>query len=208
MLANVSRARPFSSFCSLPPGIFKNGIARKDENGTVLWQPTMQDGSYAEPYRFKPFGTTKVELEGILQDCATSLCPLAERIPERGHHDENETRRMFDQGKLEASDVRWKCGILWLILYILCDENVSWMTARKLTVWFLFGCIFDSLVMVILGAPTQSCSVHDMHLIHTKKCQIHHCQKSRRYGTVIFYVMYQCSMYIITDIQNKSHIIW
>lgn len=49
-------------------GVFKNGIARKHENGTVLWQPKMQNGSYAEPYRFKPFGTTKVEVDGILQD--------------------------------------------------------------------------------------------------------------------------------------------
>ena len=49
-------------------GVFKNGIARKHENGTVLWQPTMRNGSYAEAYRFKPFGTTKVEVDGILQD--------------------------------------------------------------------------------------------------------------------------------------------
>lgn len=71
-------------------GVFKNGIARKDENGTVLWQPTMQDGSYAEPYRFKPFGTTKVEVDGILQDCTALLCPFGEIIPERGHHGDND----------------------------------------------------------------------------------------------------------------------
>lgn len=71
-------------------GVFKNGIARKHENGTVLWQPKMQNGSYAEPYRFKPFGTTKVEVDGILQECTAFLCPFAERIPERGHHGDND----------------------------------------------------------------------------------------------------------------------
>ena len=50
------------------PGIFKNGISRRDpSNGSILWQPTMQDGSYAEPYRFKSFGTTHVEQYGILK---------------------------------------------------------------------------------------------------------------------------------------------
>ena len=33
----------------------------------------MQNGSYAEPYRFKPFGTTKVEVDGILQDRESTL---------------------------------------------------------------------------------------------------------------------------------------
>lgn len=72
-------------------GIFKNGVSRRDpSNGSILWQPTMQDGSYAEPYRFKSFGTTHVEHDGILKACTRDLCPHAELIPAKGHHGEND----------------------------------------------------------------------------------------------------------------------
>ena len=69
-------------------GVFLNGVSRKDENETIIWQPTMNDGSYAEPYRFKPFGSTEVidKSTGEFTPCTPELCPRAERIPEFGHH--------------------------------------------------------------------------------------------------------------------------
>ncbi|CAJ1381343.1 unnamed protein product [Effrenium voratum] len=69
-------------------GLFQSGISRTDANGTV-WRPTMQDGSYAEPYRFKPFGSTEMDVAGLhgLQECGEpARCPLAEVIPPQGHH--------------------------------------------------------------------------------------------------------------------------
>jgi len=76
-----------------PPGCWKgvfldpDGVSRKDENGTVIWQPTMKNGDYAEPYRFKPFGSQNVidPVTGELTKCTPKLCPKAERIPDAGH---------------------------------------------------------------------------------------------------------------------------
>jgi len=81
-----------------PPGGWKkvflneNGVSRKDENGTVIWRPTMKSGEYAEPYRFKPFGSTKVvdRTTGMLKPCTLQSCPNAEVIPARGHHGDND----------------------------------------------------------------------------------------------------------------------
>lgn len=72
-------------------GIFRNkhdGISRKDESGTVVWKPTFKSGKYAEPYRFKTFGSTQVidSQSGTFKDCTRELCPKAERIPLKGHH--------------------------------------------------------------------------------------------------------------------------
>lgn len=64
----------------------------------------MLDGSYAEPYRFKPFGTTHVEHSGTLkagcfsrrhfaEECTLAFCPAAEYIPTWGPH---------------GSDVAWR----------------------------------------------------------------------------------------------------
>lgn len=62
---------------------------RKDENGTVIWQPRLKSGEIVEPYRFKPFGsTTYFDREtGEEKECTESTCPKAEPIPARGHDD-------------------------------------------------------------------------------------------------------------------------
>lgn len=81
-----------------PPGSWKrlfltpNGVHRADENGTVLWQPTFENGEYAEPYRFRPFGSLKVvdRSTGKLTECTPKLCPKAEPIPARGHLSDND----------------------------------------------------------------------------------------------------------------------
>ena len=67
------------------------GVARRnetdwtvltDENGKPLWRPTMKDGSYAEPYRFRPFGSLRVvdRKSGEFVECAPDTCPKGERI--------------------------------------------------------------------------------------------------------------------------------
>ncbi|CAK9074804.1 unnamed protein product [Durusdinium trenchii] len=81
-------------------GIFLNGVARRSSNGTVLWEPKMLDGSYAEPYRFKPFGTTQVEKDGILEECTPAMCPFAETIPLRGHHGNDDRARILPASPL------------------------------------------------------------------------------------------------------------
>jgi len=54
----------------------------KDENGEPLWRPTMKDGSYAEPYRLKPFGSLEVVNRDTdeFEDCAPETCPKGEQI--------------------------------------------------------------------------------------------------------------------------------
>jgi hypothetical protein len=58
----------------------------------VIWQPTMKSGEYAEPYRFKAFGSTHVidRATGEFRPCTTKLCPKAEIIPKRGHHGDSD----------------------------------------------------------------------------------------------------------------------
>ena len=79
-----------------PPGdwkpIFLTGVSRKDQNGTTVWQPTMQNGEYALPYRFKPFGSLEVfdRRSGAMTPCTADLCPKAEVVPIRGHHGDND----------------------------------------------------------------------------------------------------------------------
>ncbi len=75
-----------------PPGCWKSlflpgGGVKREVNGTVVWRPTMKDGTYAEPYRFLPFGTTKVlnPTTGELEECNEKNCPNAEPIPKKGH---------------------------------------------------------------------------------------------------------------------------
>ena len=82
-----------------PPGCHKSifvgseagGVARRnetdwtvltDENGIPLWRPKMKDGSYAEPYRLKPFGSLNVVNRGTdqFEECAPDTCPKGERI--------------------------------------------------------------------------------------------------------------------------------
>lgn len=71
-----------------PPGCWKGafvnskegGVARRDANGTAIWRPTMKDGSYAEPYRLRPFGSLEVtnkETDEFVK-CAPDTCPKGE----------------------------------------------------------------------------------------------------------------------------------
>ncbi|MGK3739783.1 MAG: hypothetical protein ACI8RD_004614 [Bacillariaceae sp.] len=62
-----------------------DGSVLRNENGTALWRPTMKDGSYAEPYRLKPFGSLNVvdRVSGEFQECAPDTCGKGEIIPSR-----------------------------------------------------------------------------------------------------------------------------
>jgi hypothetical protein len=113
-----------------PPGCFKgiflspDGVSRKDANGTVVWRPTMKSGLYAEPYRFKPFGSTVVFDKATKQmtPCNVDLCPMAEKVPPWGHF--NDTDRaailkpspiageLINRGKL----IRKRCRCLMYML--------------------------------------------------------------------------------------------
>ena len=81
-----------------PPGTWKrvfltpDGVHRSDANGTVVWRPTMKNGEYAEPYRFRPFGSTEVHdrATGQMVPCTPKLCPKAEAVPTRGHHGDDD----------------------------------------------------------------------------------------------------------------------
>lgn len=68
-------------------GVFLNGVSRRDANDTIIWQPTMKNGDYAEPYRFRPFGSLDVvnRTTGDFVTCTPELCPKAEVVPLRGH---------------------------------------------------------------------------------------------------------------------------
>lgn len=91
-----------------PPGCFKgvflssDGVSRKDSEGNVTWRPTMKSGEYAEPYRFKPFGSTLVQdkLTGQMKDCTRDLCPKAEMIPARGHLGDSDRARVLKPSPL------------------------------------------------------------------------------------------------------------
>eukprot|EP00571_Detonula_confervacea_P002410 CAMPEP_0172315400 /NCGR_PEP_ID=MMETSP1058-20130122/25061_1 /TAXON_ID=83371 /ORGANISM="Detonula confervacea, Strain CCMP 353" /LENGTH=1336 /DNA_ID=CAMNT_0013029473 /DNA_START=176 /DNA_END=4186 /DNA_ORIENTATION=+ len=88
-----------------PPGCWKGvfvnsdegGIARRDENGTAIWRPTMKDGSYAEPYRLKPFGSLKVVHRDTdqFEECAPDTCPKGERIPSPSGLDPDDRARIL-----------------------------------------------------------------------------------------------------------------
>lgn len=111
-----------------PPGCWKgvflgeDGVSRKDSNGTVVWRPTMKSGEYAEPYRFKPFGSTSVvdRQTGELRECTPELCPKAEEIPSRGHFSDSDRASLLPpsplQGKLiNRAPFYWSGGLGTLI---------------------------------------------------------------------------------------------
>ena len=108
-----------------PPGcwkqVFKKGVNRKDVNGTIVWQPTMKSGEYAEPYRFKPFGSTEVvDSTGKLTPCTKELCPKGELIPAKGHHGDNDRASILPEspskGKLiNRAPFYWSGGLGTLI---------------------------------------------------------------------------------------------
>lgn len=58
------------------------GPVLRDENGDALWRPTFKDGSYAEPYRLKPFGSLEVvdRDSGDVVECGPKTCPKGEKI--------------------------------------------------------------------------------------------------------------------------------
>ena len=64
--------------------INKDGSVQKNETtGEVLWRPTMKDGSYAEPYHMKPFGSFSVVncATDQYEKCAPDTCPEGEHTP-------------------------------------------------------------------------------------------------------------------------------
>ncbi len=65
---------------------WRNGdgtVKRNETTGEALWKPTMRDGSYAEPYRLKSFGSLSVinRETDQLEECAPDNCPKGELIP-------------------------------------------------------------------------------------------------------------------------------
>eukprot|EP00930_Biecheleria_cincta_P068366 TRINITY_DN5574_c0_g1_i4.p1 TRINITY_DN5574_c0_g1~~TRINITY_DN5574_c0_g1_i4.p1 ORF type:complete len:1004 (+),score=184.27 TRINITY_DN5574_c0_g1_i4:103-3114(+) len=67
-------------------GVFLDQVARKDVNNSIIWQPTMADGSYAAPYRALTFGSLKVlNAKGQLETCTANSCPLAQHVHTHGH---------------------------------------------------------------------------------------------------------------------------
>lgn len=86
-----------------PPGCWKgvfvnsDGVSRKNESGAIVWRPTMKSGEYAEPYRFKPFGSMRVvdRKTGNMVLCRPDLCPKAETIPIRGHHGDDDRAKVL-----------------------------------------------------------------------------------------------------------------
>jgi multiple sugar transport system substrate-binding protein len=91
-----------------PPGcwkqVFQEGVKRVDANRDVVWQPIMKSGEYAEPYQFKPFGSTLVvdRSTGEMVNCTRKLCPKAEFIPKRGHHGDDDRARVLPESPLHG----------------------------------------------------------------------------------------------------------
>jgi hypothetical protein len=84
--------------------VFQKGVKRVDANGDVVWQPIMKSGEYAEPYQFKPYGSTRVvdRSTGEMVNCTSKLCPKAERIPKRGHHGDDDRARVLPESPLQG----------------------------------------------------------------------------------------------------------
>lgn len=92
-----------------PPGcwkqVFQKGVKRvHNTTGSLLWQPTMASGEYAEPYRFMPFGSTRVvdRVTGEMVPCTRKLCPRAEVVPPRGHHGDDDRAKVLPASPLEG----------------------------------------------------------------------------------------------------------
>jgi hypothetical protein len=73
-----------SVFVNSHEGTGEGGVARRDDTtGEPVWMPKMNDGSYAEPYRLKPFGSLNIinRATGQFEPCAPETCPMGETIP-------------------------------------------------------------------------------------------------------------------------------
>jgi hypothetical protein len=73
------------------------GPVLRDENGDALWRPTFKDGTYAEPYRLKPFGSLQVvdRQTGDLVDCGPKTCPKGEKIKVSDELSEDDRARIL-----------------------------------------------------------------------------------------------------------------
>ena len=75
------------------------GPVMRDENGEKLWQPTMKDGSYAEPYRMRPFGSldviNKEAGNDLFVQCDPKSCPKGERIKASAELPEDDRARVL-----------------------------------------------------------------------------------------------------------------
>lgn len=82
----------------------------------------MKSGEYAEPYRFRPFGSTEVVNRGTgeFTPCTPELCPYAERIPRWGHHGDDHRTNILPPSKLAGQLINrapfyWSGGLGTLI---------------------------------------------------------------------------------------------
>jgi len=75
------------------------GPVLRDENGEALWRPTFKDGTYAEPYRLKPFGSLEVidRETDTLVECGPNTCPKGEKIkPSNELPEDDRANRLVD----------------------------------------------------------------------------------------------------------------
>ena len=82
----------------------------------------MKSGEYAEPYRFKPFGSLEVidRTTGELTPCTKPLCPKAEIIPKKGHHGDIDRASILPESPLQGQLINrapfyWSGGLGTLI---------------------------------------------------------------------------------------------
>jgi hypothetical protein len=79
-------------------------------------------GSYAEPYQLKSFGSTNIVDPETKQfvTCTPDLCPMAEVVPARGHHGDDDRARVLVASPLEGQLINrapfyWSGGLGTLI---------------------------------------------------------------------------------------------
>ena len=74
-----------------------DGSVLRDANGEPLWRPRMKDGSYAEPYRLRPFGSLEVVNRDTdkFEKCTPETCPKGEVIPSPSELPEDDRARIL-----------------------------------------------------------------------------------------------------------------
>lgn len=82
----------------------------------------MASGEYAEPYRFRPFGSLNVidRESGELVPCTPERCPKADRVPPNGHHGDDDRANTLQPSPLTGQLVNrapfyWSGGLGTLI---------------------------------------------------------------------------------------------